>query len=633
LETAEKYAMKNRAATQFKEGNPIILVWLITLLSFSVGVFMIFILWSTLTNIKTEREKLFKLKENFISIQTNLESNLARQKSQLADLLETRVDFDNQDDDLKLVKLIENYSRAISNPELIPVFEKLEKSINGLISIKNQLTWWANAYNRTVPRIPAARKEIESILEKIIETVDRAEGQQRLERAARIHEIREKNSHGAGIINIAVLDELMKPNDFSIIHRDITDLVQLSERLHSVIEADNLADLKDNKIRTLLGRVRLNTQLSEGEISSEKSKLYSLLDDYETAMFGQGYSIDNDHQTIILGYDGEYGLIIDRLKMEKERKALQQEADNGFNIIQTVLDDVKTRSNTITQLEVIKVEKVLDQTWRTMLIIWIVTSIIYAMLAYEIIMAARQQIKAIEDSNINLETMADELKKSENRLHRLSSDLFSVQEKERKRISFELHDELGQSLAALKLQLGSVARRLGNAPTEELLSSCEEMRDNINQIIENVRRLARDLSPVVLDDLGLKAAIEYLVNNFAKIYNVNVTYRSTDINHLFNEESQRNIYRILQEALTNIGKHARAKRVSVIIEQEEKTIKFTVRDDGRGFNVRKMFDQKADERGMGLEAMSERVRILGGKINFVSRPGIDTTVTFTAPIK
>ena len=145
--------------------------------------------------------------------------------------------------------------------------------------------------------------------------------------------------------------------------------------------------------------------------------------------------------------------------------------------------------------------------------------------------------------------------------------------------------------------------------------------------------MARDLSPVVLDDLGLQAAIEYLVNNFAKIYNVEVSYRPSDINHLFNEESQRNIYRILQEALTNIGKHAQAKHVSLVIDQVENAIRFTVRDDGRGFNVRKTFDQKTDERGMGLEAMSERVRILGGKINFVSRPGIDTTVTFTAPIK
>jgi signal transduction histidine kinase len=208
-----------------------------------------------------------------------------------------------------------------------------------------------------------------------------------------------------------------------------------------------------------------------------------------------------------------------------------------------------------------------------------------------------------------------------------------VQENERKRISFELHDELGQSLAALKLQVGSIARRLGGVDPAELQLVCDEMRNNINQIIENVRRLARDLSPVVLDDLGLQAAIEYLVNNFAKIYTVAIKYQLTDINHLFNEDSQRIIYRILQEALNNIGKHAQAKHVSLVIKEEDGAVRFTVKDDGRGFNVQKTLDKKDAERGMGLAAMAERVRILGGKINIVSRPGIDTTVTFTAPIR
>jgi signal transduction histidine kinase len=159
------------------------------------------------------------------------------------------------------------------------------------------------------------------------------------------------------------------------------------------------------------------------------------------------------------------------------------------------------------------------------------------------------------------------------------------------------------------------------------------MRDNINQIIENVRRLAKDLSPVVLDDLGLQAAIEYLVNNFLKIYTVKINYRYTDINHLFDNDSQRIIYRVLQEALNNIGKHAQAKNVSLIIEKKDRAVQFTVRDNGKGFNVRKTLDRKDTDRGMGLEAMSERVRILGGKINIVSRPGIDTTITFTAPIR
>jgi signal transduction histidine kinase len=188
-------------------------------------------------------------------------------------------------------------------------------------------------------------------------------------------------------------------------------------------------------------------------------------------------------------------------------------------------------------------------------------------------------------------------------------------------------------MAALKMQVGAIARRLGDATTDELKTTCNDMRDNINQIIENVRRLAKDLSPVVLDDLGLQAAIEYLVNNFLKIYNVKINYRYTNINHLFNEDSQRIIYRILQEALTNIGKHAKATNVSLIIEEIDRAIQFTVRDNGKGFNVRKTLEKKDPDRGMGLEAMSERVRILGGKINIVSRPGIDTIITFFAPIR
>ncbi len=616
-----------------REGNPVKFVWLITLLSFSVGVFMVYLVWSMLTEIRTEREKLFELKETFNYTHANLESSLANQKSEISALLEAAIGDSNTGKDSPLPGLIQDYRKVVSSPDLMPAFEQLEKNIASLLIVTDKLTWWASAYNRTVPRIPQTRKEVESILGRIFETVDKAEGQQRLERAAKIRQIRRNVGENSKEITISTINEIAASNVFSIIRRDITDLVQLSEHLHIITEADNLADLKDNKIRTLLARVRFNTQLSGGEKSAEKNKLNSLLDDYETALFGQGYTIDNDHQIIILGYDGEYGLILDQLKMVKEREILRVEVNRIYDKTEISLGEIVSRTNTITEHEVTKVEKVLGQTWRTMVIIWFVTSLIYAMLAYEIILAARQQIKAIEDSNMELETMTNELRKSEERLHRLSSDLFTVQENERRRISFELHDELGQSMAALKMQVGSISRRLGNVPIEEMKTVCNDMRDNINQIIENVRRLARDLSPVVLDDLGLQAAIEYLVNNFTKIYNVDIKYRYTNINHLFNEDSQRIIYRILQEALTNISKHAQAKHVSLIIEEIDRAVQFTVRDDGNGFNVQKTLDQKGTEKGMGLEAMSERVRILGGKINIVSRPGIDTTVTFTTPIR
>ena len=616
-----------------REGNPIKFVWLITLLSFSVGVFMVYLVWSMLTDIRTEREKLFELKETFNYTHANLDSSLDNQKSKISALLEAAIGDTNTGKDSPLPGLIQDYRKVVSSPDLMPAFEQLEKNIASLLIVTDKLTWWASAYNRTVPRIPRTRKEVESILGRIFETVDRAEGQQRLERAAKIRQIRRNVGKNSNEITLSTINEIAVSNVFSIIRRDITDLVQLSEHLHIITEADNLADLKDNKIRTLLARVRFNTQLSGGEKSAEKNKLNSLLDDYETALFGHGYSIDNDHQIIILGYDGEYGLILDQLKMVKEREILRAEVNRIYDKTEISLGEIVSRTDTITEQEVTKVEKVLGQTWRTMVIIWFVTSLIYAMLAYEIIMAARQQIKVIKDSNMELETMTNELRKSEERLHRLSSDLFTVQENERRRISFELHDELGQSMAALKMQVGSISRRLGNVPIEEMKTVCNDMRDNINQIIENVRRLAKDLSPVVLDDLGLQAAIEYLVNNFTKIYNVDIKYRYTNINHLFNEDSQRIIYRILQEALTNISKHAQAKHVSLIIEEINRAVQFTVRDDGNGFNVQKTLDQKGTEKGMGLEAMSERVRILGGKINIVSRPGIDTTVTFTTPIR
>ncbi|MDH3922701.1 MAG: hypothetical protein OES28_07760, partial [Desulfobulbaceae bacterium] len=200
--------MKNPSAVKKREENPIKLVWLITLLSFSVGVFMVYIVWSTLTSIRTERENLFELKENFISIQTKLENSLSKQKSVIEDLLEVKLSDSSQNDDYILVNLLKDYRQVVSDPILAPAFEKLDKNINSLLSTKNKITWWASAYNRTVPRIPSAKKEVESILYKILETVDKAEGQQRLDRAAMIRKIKKNYSRGSKQVDIAIINQL-----------------------------------------------------------------------------------------------------------------------------------------------------------------------------------------------------------------------------------------------------------------------------------------------------------------------------------------------------------------------------------------------------------------------------------------
>ena len=250
-----------------------------------------------------------------------------------------------------------------------------------------------------------------------------------------------------------------------------------------------------------------------------------------------------------------------------------------------------------------------------------------------------QRTVELSSANEKLVGEIDERKKveaalleSEEVLHQLSNNLLTVQESERQRISAELHDELGQSLAALKLQLRSLATALPDQPLKVLQAECEELRNSINLIIENVRRLSRDLSPVLLDDLGIDAALEYLVNNFSSLAGIEGTVQLIEINHLFGQNSQRMIYRIVQESLNNIGKYARATSFEVTIEMRGNRVFLVVKDNGKGFNAEQVLAQVTADRGMGLTAMAERVRILRGTLDVESKPGEGTSIMVTIPV-
>ena len=243
--------------------------------------------------------------------------------------------------------------------------------------------------------------------------------------------------------------------------------------------------------------------------------------------------------------------------------------------------------------------------------------------------AANERLKA---ENTERKKVEEALLESEESLHQLSVNLLTVQESERRRISFELHDELGQSLAALKIQVGSLGKILGSDSPEILISGCEELRQSINLIIENVRRLSRDLSPVALDDLGIDVALEYLLTNFAKLHEIKITYELAEITHLFCQGAQRHIYRIIQESLNNIGKHAHATHVIITIEKRKNRVFLIVKDDGNGFNVEDIQSRKTAKSGMGLTAMGERVRILEGLLDIESEVGKGTTITVSLPV-
>jgi PAS domain S-box-containing protein len=223
------------------------------------------------------------------------------------------------------------------------------------------------------------------------------------------------------------------------------------------------------------------------------------------------------------------------------------------------------------------------------------------------------------------------LRKSERELRFLSSQLLSAQEKERRRLSIELHDELGQALMVLKLKLRSI--REGLRPEQRSLqATCDELLGYINDVSENVRRLSRDLSPNILEDLGLSAAIRWLVEKSCKHSNLKSTLEMTELEGLFTRERQITVYRIVQECLTNIAKHAQASHVSVTVTKQDDLFFFRVEDNGKGFDVDEVLGKDPRTKGLGLAAMYERTRMLKGSLDIWSQKGAGTLITFTVAL-
>ena len=212
----------------------------------------------------------------------------------------------------------------------------------------------------------------------------------------------------------------------------------------------------------------------------------------------------------------------------------------------------------------------------------------------------------------------------------ISSTLLTAQEREKKRISLDLHDELGQSLVVLKLQLRSIQRRLEEGQTE-LRSDCQAMLDYIVGLIENIRRICMDLTPGILDDLGLTAGIRWLVENTLKSHDIDTSLDITNIDKLLTNEQQLLVFRIFQEAFTNIVRHSCASLTSIVIKKRGGEISFVIEDNGKGFDVKETMSIDFTERGMGLSAIEERAWMLGGSVNIRSERELGTRIAFQVP--
>lgn len=219
----------------------------------------------------------------------------------------------------------------------------------------------------------------------------------------------------------------------------------------------------------------------------------------------------------------------------------------------------------------------------------------------------------------------DELVRSRGELEGLSARLVDAQEAERRNLSRELHDEVGQTLGALLVDFGRLGAALGDASpaVSELVG---HMKSVAERTVRSVRNLALLLRPSMLDDLGLVAALEWQGREVSRTSDLEVDVQSENVSESLPDEYKVTIYRLVQEALHNAVRHSGARNAQVRVEQNGTAIRVTVGDDGRGFDP-------ARSRGMGMLGMEERVRRLGGRIEFRSAAGMGTTVAAELPIE
>jgi signal transduction histidine kinase len=249
------------------------------------------------------------------------------------------------------------------------------------------------------------------------------------------------------------------------------------------------------------------------------------------------------------------------------------------------------------------------------------------------VLAAHDKVGAegrFTDTDLRLaETFAARAALAVDLSERIASDslrrVVEAQELERRRLARELHDETGQALTSILLGLKALEERTDDPDSR---AATEDLRELVVSTLQDVRRLAVELRPSALDDFGLVAALERLAASFAEQTGIAVDFQTALADERLPAEVETALYRIVQESLTNVVKHAKARRVSILLARKNGAVKAVVEDDGRGFDPA----QEPDD-GFGLLGMRERLALLGGRLEVESGRDAGTTIAAEVPVR
>ncbi len=227
-----------------------------------------------------------------------------------------------------------------------------------------------------------------------------------------------------------------------------------------------------------------------------------------------------------------------------------------------------------------------------------------------------------EAFNTMLETLAEAARTR-------ATQILTAQEQERKRIARELHDETSQVLTSLLISLKVLEESITN---EETRGRMEETRSLVHQTLRAIRNLSIDLRPSALDDLGLLPALRWYIKEYQQKCQIEVEFVSTSFKERLPSEIETALYRIVQEALTNTAKYAKASRARISIAEDNGFVTATISDNGQGFDAQTILKLPWQERGLGLAGMHERAALLDGTLLIKTEPGEGTTIEARLPL-
>jgi signal transduction histidine kinase len=252
----------------------------------------------------------------------------------------------------------------------------------------------------------------------------------------------------------------------------------------------------------------------------------------------------------------------------------------------------------------------------------------------DLTLSLQEKNRLLETSGqVERDRLFEAISQQREQLRALNQNLTQVQEAERRQLARELHDEMGQALTAISINLATILQEQSAICTPSLFDRLNEAKTLADRTLEQIRELSFNLRPAMLDDLGLVSALSWYIKRCAQRTNLDVKLEVSGLQERLPAEVETALYRIIQEALTNVTRHAQASAVRIRLHREEAAILAQVEDDGQGFDVAQVLNHQWPELGVGLLGMQERLTLLGGTFTISAAPGQGTCLALEIPLE